>query len=35
MRTLLVEDDKQIGAAIVSALEDAGMAADWVVTLPC
>jgi len=30
MRTLLVEDDKQIGAAIVSALEDAGMAADWV-----
>lgn len=30
MRTLLVEDDQQIGAAIVSALEDAGMAADWV-----
>jgi len=30
MRTLLVEDDMQIGAAIVSALEDAGMAADWV-----
>jgi len=30
MRTLLVEDDKQIGAAILSALEDAGMAADWV-----
>lgn len=30
MRILLVEDDPQIGAAIVSALDDAGMAADWV-----
>ena len=30
MRILLVEDDTQIGAAIVNALEDAGMAADWV-----
>lgn len=30
MRILLVEDDPQIGAAIVSALEDAGMVADWV-----
>lgn len=30
MRILLVEDDPQIGAAIASALEDAGMAADWV-----
>ena len=30
MRILLVEDDPQIGSAIVSALEDAGMAADWV-----
>ena len=30
MRTLLVEDDPQIGAAIVSALDDAGLAADWV-----
>ena len=30
MRILLVEDDPQIGAAISSALEDAGMAADWV-----
>lgn len=30
MRILLVEDDPQIGTAISSALEDAGMAADWV-----
>ncbi len=30
MRILLVEDDAQIGAAIDSALQDAGMAADWV-----
>ncbi len=30
MRILLVEDDPQIGTAIASALEDAGMAADWV-----
>lgn len=30
MRILLVEDDPQIGSAIVSALSDAGMAADWV-----
>jgi len=30
MRILLVEDDSQIGAAIASALDDAGMAADWV-----
>jgi two-component system OmpR family response regulator len=30
MRILLVEDDAQIGAAISGALEDAGMAADWV-----
>lgn len=30
MRILLVEDDPQIGAAIVSALDDTGMAADWV-----
>lgn len=30
MRILLVEDDPQIGAAIASALKDAGMAADWV-----
>lgn len=30
MRILLVEDDTQIGAAIDSALQDAGMAADWV-----
>lgn len=30
MRILLVEDDPQIGGAIASALEDAGMAADWV-----
>lgn len=30
MRILLVEDDPQIGAAIVSALADNGMAADWV-----
>ena len=30
MRILLVEDDPQIGAAIASALDDAGMAADWV-----
>lgn len=30
MRILLVEDDSQIGAAIASALQDAGMAADWV-----
>jgi len=30
MRILLVEDDPHIGAAIASALEDAGMAADWV-----
>jgi len=28
MRILLVEDDPQIGAAIASALDDAGMAAD-------
>jgi len=30
MRILLVEDDPEIGAAISSALDDAGMAADWV-----
>ena len=30
MRILLVEDDPQIGAAIDSALQHAGMAADWV-----
>lgn len=30
MRTLLVEDDPQIGAAVVQALQDAGMAVDWV-----
>lgn len=30
MRILLVEDDPQIGSAISSALEDAGLAADWV-----
>jgi len=30
MRILLVEDDPEIGAAIASALDDAGMAADWV-----
>ena len=30
MRILLVEDDPQIGAAIASALDDAGMAIDWV-----
>ena len=30
MRILLVEDDPEIGAAITSALDDAGMAADWV-----
>lgn len=30
MRILLVEDDPQIGSAIASALEDAGMVADWV-----
>ncbi|MEM7259165.1 MAG: response regulator transcription factor, partial [Pseudomonadota bacterium] len=30
MRILLVEDDTHIGAAIDSALQDAGMAADWV-----
>ncbi len=30
MRILLVEDDLQIGAAISNALDDAGMAADWV-----
>ncbi len=30
MRILLVEDDPQIGSAIASALDDAGMAADWV-----
>lgn len=30
MRILLVEDDPQIGAAIASALDDAGMVADWV-----
>ncbi|MFK7893957.1 MAG: response regulator transcription factor [Granulosicoccus sp.] len=30
MRILLVEDDPQIGSAIANALEDAGLAADWV-----
>ncbi len=30
MRILLVEDDPQIGSAITDALDDAGMAADWV-----
>ncbi len=30
MRILLVEDDPQIGSAIASALDDAGMAADWI-----
>lgn len=30
MRILLVEDDSQIGTAILAALRDAGMAADWV-----
>jgi len=30
MRILLVEDDPQIGSAIAGALDDAGMAADWV-----
>lgn len=30
MRILLVEDDSQVGSAIASALDDAGMAADWV-----
>lgn len=30
MRILLVEDDPLIGTAIASALEDVGMAADWV-----
>ena len=30
MRILLVEDDPQIGAAILDALNDSGMAADWV-----
>jgi two-component system OmpR family response regulator len=30
MRILLVEDDTQIAAAISSALQDAGLAADWV-----
>lgn len=30
MRILLVEDDPHIGAAIASALEDAGITADWV-----
>jgi two-component system OmpR family response regulator len=30
MRILLVEDDPEIGAAIVNALNDSGMAADWV-----
>lgn len=30
MRILLVEDDLQIGAAIETALDDAGMASDWV-----
>jgi len=30
MRILLVEDDPQIGSAIASALDDVGMAADWV-----
>jgi len=30
MRILLVEDDSQIGNAILDALNDAGMAADWV-----
>lgn len=30
MRILLVEDDPEIGEAIASALDDAGMAADWV-----
>jgi len=30
MRILLVEDDSQIGSAIHDALQDAGMAADWV-----
>jgi len=30
MRILLVEDDSQIGTAILAALNDAGMAADWV-----
>jgi len=30
MRILLVEDDPQIGEAITSALDDAGLVADWV-----
>jgi two-component system OmpR family response regulator len=30
MRILLVEDDHQIGSAISGALQDAGLAADWV-----
>jgi len=30
MRILLVEDDLQIGDAIASALNDAGLVADWV-----
>jgi len=30
MRILLVEDDPQIGEAISSALDDAGLVADWV-----
>jgi len=30
MRILLVEDDPQIGEAIASALDDAGLVADWV-----
>lgn len=30
MRILLVEDDEKIGAAISEALQDAGLASDWV-----
>ena len=30
MRTLLVEDDRMIGAAVAQALKDASYAVDWV-----
>lgn len=30
MRILLIEDDAMLGAALVQALEDAGMSVDWV-----
>ncbi len=30
MRVLVIEDDMMLGRALVQALDDAGMAADWV-----